>query len=103
MQIWKVPAEGGPTVQVTKQGGFEGFESADGKYFYYAKGRAVPGIWRVPVAGGEESLVRDQHQAGLWRYWALTAKGILLAVVQFLLNPLPSLNALKLKGILLLT
>src|SRR2546426_760824 len=79
MQIWKVPAEGGPTIQVTKQGGFEGFESADGKYFYYAKGRAMPGIWRVPVAGGEESLVLDQHQAGLWRYWGITDKGIYFA------------------------
>src|SRR5207253_5400170 len=31
MQIWKVPAESGPTVQVTKQGGFEGFESEIGR------------------------------------------------------------------------
>src|SRR5437588_765962 len=82
MQIWKVPAEGGPTVQVTKQGGFEGFESADGKYFYYAKGRAMPGIWRVPVAGGEEILVLGQHRAGLWRYWAVTGKGIYFATAE---------------------
>src|SRR5438552_88388 len=57
MQIWKVPSEGGPALQVTRQGGFEGFESADGRFFYYAKGRAMPGIWRAPVAGGDESLV----------------------------------------------
>ena len=87
MQIWKVPAEGGPTIQVTKQGGFEGFESADGKYFYYAKGRAMPGIWRVPVAGGEESLVLDQHQAGLWRYWAITDKGIYFASAEIPSHP----------------
>jgi Tol biopolymer transport system component/DNA-binding winged helix-turn-helix (wHTH) protein len=82
MQIWKVPAAGGAAVQVTKQGGFEGFESADGKYFYYAKGRAMPGIWRVPVAGGEESLAVDYHQAGLWRYWAVTDKGIYFATAE---------------------
>ena len=88
MQIWKVPVEGGPTVQVTKQGGFEGFESADGKYFYYAKGRAMPGIWRVPVAGGEETLVLDQHRGGLWRYWAVTSKGIYFATAEIPSHPI---------------
>ncbi len=88
MQIWKVPAEGGAAVQVTKQGGFEGFESTDGKYFYYAKGRAMPGIWRVPVAGGEESLVLDKHQAGLWRYWAVTDQGIYFATAEVPSPPL---------------
>jgi Tol biopolymer transport system component/DNA-binding winged helix-turn-helix (wHTH) protein len=87
MQIWKGPAEGGPAVQVTQHGGFEGFESPDGKYFYYSKVRAMPGIWRVPVAGGEESLVLDHHQAGLWRYWALTEKGIYFATAQILSHP----------------
>jgi Tol biopolymer transport system component/DNA-binding winged helix-turn-helix (wHTH) protein len=82
MQIWKVRAEGGAAVQVTKQGGFEGFESPDGKFFYYAKGRAVPGIWRVPLAGGDETPVLDHHQAGLWRYWAVTDKGIFFATAE---------------------
>jgi Tol biopolymer transport system component len=88
MQIWKVPAEGGPTIQLTKQGGFEGFESNDGKYFYYAKGRAMPGIWRVPVAGGEESPVIEQHHAGLWRYWAVTDQGIYFATAEVPSHPL---------------
>ena len=88
MQIWKVPAEGGTAVQVTRQGGFEGFESADGQYFYYAKGRSMPGIWRVPVAGGEESLIVDHHQAGLWRYWAVTDKGIYFATAETASHPI---------------
>ena len=88
MQIWKMPSEGGPAVQVTKQGGFEGFESADGKIFYYAKGRAMPGIWRVPVAGGDETLVLNEHQAGLWRYWAVTDKGIYFATAEVPSHPL---------------
>ena len=87
MQIWKVPAQGGTAIQVTKQGGFEGFESTDGKYFYYAKGRAMPGIWRVPVGGGEESLVLDYHQAGMWRYWAVTDKGIYFATAELPSHP----------------
>jgi Tol biopolymer transport system component/DNA-binding winged helix-turn-helix (wHTH) protein len=82
MQIWKMSAEGGSAVQVTKQGGFEGFESTDGKFFYYAKGRAVPGIWRVPVAGGDESPVLDYGRAGMWRYWAVTEQGIYFAIAQ---------------------
>ena len=64
LQIWKMPAEGGLAVQLTKDGGFEGFESPDGKFFYYAKGRAMAGIWRIPVEGGKETLVLDEHKAG---------------------------------------
>jgi Tol biopolymer transport system component/DNA-binding winged helix-turn-helix (wHTH) protein len=88
MQIWKIPAEGGAATQVTRNGGFEGFESPDAQFFYYAKGRAMPGIWRVPVAGGEETLVVDHHQAGLWRYWAVTDKGIYFATAETPSHPL---------------
>jgi hypothetical protein len=75
-QVWKMPAEGGPAVQVTKKGGFTAFESYDGKTLYYAKGRTVPGLWKVPVEGGEETLVLEQLAAGLWGYWGLTQDGI---------------------------
>jgi Tol biopolymer transport system component len=78
-EIWKVPVGGGPSVQVTRRGGFEAYEAADGRYLYYLKGRAVPGIWRVPVNGGEESLVTDQNQAGLWRSWRIAPQGIYYA------------------------
>jgi Tol biopolymer transport system component/DNA-binding winged helix-turn-helix (wHTH) protein len=87
MQIWKVPAQGGGAVQVTKQGGFEGFESTNGKYFYYSKGRAVPGIWRVPVDGGDEISVLEQHRAGMWRYWAVTEQGIYFATAEIASHP----------------
>ena len=46
-QVWKAPSNGGAAVQVTKQGGFSPFESPDGQYVYYAKGRTV--AW--PLAG----------------------------------------------------
>jgi hypothetical protein len=74
--VWKVLAEGGTAVQVTKQGGFTAFESADGKHLYYSKISAGPGVWRVPVDGGEESLVLDQPGAGGWGTWALVDDGI---------------------------
>jgi Tol biopolymer transport system component/DNA-binding winged helix-turn-helix (wHTH) protein len=71
-QIWKQPAAGGAAVQVTKSGGEEAFESADGKFVYWAK-RDVTGIWRLPVEGGEESQALDVSTEGLW---ALTDQGI---------------------------
>jgi Tol biopolymer transport system component/DNA-binding winged helix-turn-helix (wHTH) protein len=75
-QTWKMPAEGGKAVQVTRGGGFAAFESYDGKTLYYAKGLTVPGLWKVPVEGGEETLVLEQLAATLWGYWGLTQEGI---------------------------
>jgi eukaryotic-like serine/threonine-protein kinase len=86
MQIWKMPAEGGEAIQVTKQGGFEGSESPDGKFLYYAK-RNVPGLWKIPTEGGEETLVLDLHKAGFWRYWAMADQGIYFATAESPLRP----------------
>jgi Tol biopolymer transport system component len=72
-QIWKELAAGGTVAQVTKSGGEEAFESADGQIVYWAK-RGVPGIWRVPAKGGEETLALDATAESLW---ALTDQGIL--------------------------
>lgn len=69
-QVWKIPVEGGAAVQVTQQGGFEAFESTDGKMLYYSKGNA---IWRMEVAGGAETQLLDGIA---WGYWAVTAQGI---------------------------
>ena len=44
-----MPAEGGTPVQITKHGGVNAMESADGKTLYYAKGINVPGTWKMPV------------------------------------------------------
>jgi Tol biopolymer transport system component len=87
-QLWKAPAEGGQPVQVTKQGGREGFESFDGAFVYYTKGFGLSGIWKVPVAGGEETFVLADAYQG---FWALLDKGIYFinpnstprAVIQF--------------------
>jgi Tol biopolymer transport system component len=72
-QIWKVAVEGGKAIQVTQQGAREGFESPDGKFLYYSKGFGIPGIWRIPSAGGNE----EQVLAGaLQGFWALANDGI---------------------------
>jgi Tol biopolymer transport system component len=76
-QVWKVPAVGGPAVQVTQNGGHAALESPDSRYLYYAKNAmAEPEIWRVPVNGGEETalpLVRP----GTWASWQVVDGGIL--------------------------
>jgi Tol biopolymer transport system component len=73
-QVWKVPAQGSAAVQVTRRGGREAFESADGKFIYYAK-LATPGIWRTPVGGGDEIQILQEGGMGAW---ALTGDGICL-------------------------
>jgi WD40 repeat protein len=83
-QIWKEPAQGGAVVQVTKaKGAEEAFESLDGKFVYYAKVGA-PGIWKVPVAGGEETQVIDRS---VWNFWALTGQGICFFDLEDLTRP----------------
>jgi hypothetical protein len=62
-------------VQITKLGGYEPFESPDGKYVYYAKPPGTVGIWRVPVDGGDEVQVLDR---GRQTSWGVTEDGIVL-------------------------
>jgi Tol biopolymer transport system component/DNA-binding winged helix-turn-helix (wHTH) protein len=75
-EVWKIPSTGGPAVQVTHHGGFAAFESPDGRFLYYAKGLTVPGLWRIPVNGGEEVEVISSLEAGYWGYWAVVDNGI---------------------------
>ena len=72
-QLWKVPFVGGTPVQVTKNGAEEPRPSPDGKFVYYARDRRVPGVWKVPVDGGPETLVTDKPYFG---YWDVTRTGI---------------------------
>jgi Tol biopolymer transport system component len=90
MEIWKMPSDGGEARQVTKGGGSVAYESMDGKFLYYTRGRNVAGIWRVPVAGGEEgeeTLVLDIHKAGYWRAWTLVEEGIYFLTAENLARP----------------
>jgi Tol biopolymer transport system component len=86
LQLWKSLAEGGQAVQVTKHGGVAAVESSDGKFIYYAK-FSGPGIWKMPVDGGEESLVFDQLEPGFWGNWALTDQGIYFVNLDAKRNP----------------
>ena len=72
-QLWKVRPGGGSPIQVTKNGGIFGTESADGKFLYFAKFQE-PGIWRMPLNGGEETRILDAHES--WFNWSLADNGI---------------------------
>ena len=75
--MWKVPAEGGEPVQVTTNGGYEAIESSDGQFLYYNRfGYGTPGIFRKPVAGGDETFVFDFIQLESTGDWYLINDGI---------------------------
>ena len=75
-QIWKVPAEGGVPVQMTRNGGYAGTENEDGTHFYFAK-PALSGLWRLPLKdGGGEEAVLPGLQSVDWGSWCLVKSGI---------------------------
>jgi hypothetical protein len=74
-QVWKVPADRGEAVKVTRNGGFEAFESPDSQWVYYTKGDDVvaKGLWRMPRNGGEEFPVLESVDV---RSFAVVKEGI---------------------------
>ena len=74
-QLWKTQLNGGSPVQVTKNGGVFAAESTDGRFLYYSKYES-PGVWRMPLSGGEEIRVLDQPAGEDWWNWGLTRSGI---------------------------
>jgi len=74
-QIWRMPADGGETVQITQNGGYAALASDDGQFLYYAK-RDKAGIWRTPVEGGQETMILDALAPGDWGNWTLFEDGL---------------------------
>jgi Tol biopolymer transport system component/DNA-binding winged helix-turn-helix (wHTH) protein len=74
-QLWKIQINGGPPVQITRNGGIFAAESSDGSTLYFSKFEA-PGIWKMPLNGGEELRVLDQPAGEDWWNWALVQNGI---------------------------
>lgn len=75
-QVWRTSPDGGAAQQMTRDGGFAPFESPDGKYLYYAKGRSEAGLWRMPLPNGPATLVLDKLKPGYWGYWAAAKDAI---------------------------
>jgi Tol biopolymer transport system component/predicted Ser/Thr protein kinase len=64
-EVWKMAARGGAATQLTKNGGLYAKESIDRRFIYYAKAAPRTGLWRMPVAGGEEvEVVRSLASYG---------------------------------------
>jgi Tol biopolymer transport system component/DNA-binding winged helix-turn-helix (wHTH) protein len=74
-QLWKMPVQGGPSIKLTKHGGMSGVESADGRFLYYSK-YELGGVWRMPLAGGEETQILEEVRGASWPNWAVTSAGI---------------------------
>ncbi|HYW47635.1 MAG TPA: LpqB family beta-propeller domain-containing protein [Bryobacteraceae bacterium] len=76
-QVWKMPPDPTATpVRVTRNGGYGAIESADGKTLYYSKrdDRATWALWKVPLEGGEETMVIPK--IATWGDFDVTDAGI---------------------------
>jgi Tol biopolymer transport system component len=74
-QLWKTRVGGGYPVQVTRKGGIFAAESVDGRFLYYLKFES-PGIWRMPLSGGEEIHILDRPAGEDWSNRTLVPNGI---------------------------
>jgi len=74
-QLWKIQLNGGVPIQVTRNGGVFAAESADGRFLYYSK-YETPGVWRMPLNGGDEMRILDQPPGESWWNWSLARNGI---------------------------
>ena len=113
LQLWKSSVDGEKTVQVTKDGGFNPFESLDGQWLYFTKDRGSAAIWRMSVNGGAETLVLDFQQKNYSRMWTITDNGIYFVSTDtqgrtlinhfsfetYLTKPVAQINELLRKGI----
>ena len=75
-QVWKHALMDGAEVQITRSGGFDPFESFDGRTIYFSK-FDQGGIWSTTAGDGVESLVvPDKPQVLHWGLWAVTRSGL---------------------------
>ena len=72
VEAYRMPAEGGPAMQITRNGAFRPEESPDGKLLYYGK-YDKDGLWSMPVSGGEE---RQVVASIMGMNWTVAAAGL---------------------------
>jgi Tol biopolymer transport system component len=79
-QVWKMPVGGGDPIQVTRHGGLAALESADAKYVYYSKGKALgpASLWRVSASKFGDTADETQVLESLadWSTFCIVADGI---------------------------
>ena len=74
-ETWRIPAQGGEPVQVTRGGSHVARESPDGRSLYFLKpvGASAGSLWKLTLGGDQESQVIDSV---VYRAFAVTGKGI---------------------------
>jgi Tol biopolymer transport system component len=80
-QIWKMPASGGPAVQVARADAYYIQEARDARSIYYSN-EARGGVWRVQLEGGEITAVLTAHEGSWLSGWDLARGGIYYSVSQ---------------------
>lgn len=86
MQLWRQDLGSSVAVPITQHGGYVASESYDRRYLYFAKFFS-PGIWRVPIGGGEEEKVLDQPEAWYGEYWDISETGLYFYDIDALPRP----------------
>jgi Tol biopolymer transport system component len=102
-QVWRIPSLGGTPVQVTRNGGYASSESPDGKMLYYTRDLSDVHLWKMPVAGGEETQVLESvilhnyavADDGVY-FIAKTAGGLAIQFLNFQTNIVRALAAVGL-------
>ncbi|MGH7601099.1 MAG: hypothetical protein ACREOI_32485, partial [bacterium] len=87
-QIWKMPLTGGEAVQITTKGGYVGFESKDGREFYFSK-YDQPGIWKRSAKNEETQVIMPFASQDRFN-WQLAENGIYF-VNRMIKNDIPVL------------
>ncbi len=76
-QVWKMPSAGGTTTAVTTGGGFLALATPSDQHpmLYYTRIDA-PGLYRMPLEGGQEELVLSSLFDDDWGNWLPTETGL---------------------------
>ncbi|MBN1560851.1 serine/threonine-protein kinase [candidate division KSB1 bacterium] len=105
-QIHKIPIRGGEAVQITTQSGFCGYESSNGKKFYYKKYMDITGpIYEINFENGEDTIAINDVCFSTVN-WILNAEGIyyvsrnekndqVLKLFRFMTNEIEQLGELE--------
>ena len=74
-QVFRTAVAGGEPQQITREGGFAAFEAPTGDPIFYTRFN-VPGLFRVPRAGGPERQLLDRPRC--WGHWTVAKDGLYL-------------------------
>lgn len=75
-EVWRIKLNSDEASQITRHGGFNGMESADGKSLYYVQDTDKTTIWRLSLNSGEEHQVTEPLGPGMWGYWAIAGENL---------------------------